>query len=118
MPRSWRMKYSPTSRARSGSCSSTSTSSAAKRNRGRQRIAAEGAAVIAGPQHVHDVAPREEGRHRQQAAAERFAQDETVRPHAIVLAREHAAGAPKTGLHFVADQQHVVARQIARQRAR
>ena len=60
----------------------------------------------------------EERGHRQQSAAQRLAEDHAVGPDAFVLAGEEAAGAAEAGLDFVADQQHVAARQIARTRAR
>ena len=94
-----------------------------ERDRGRQRIAAERAAVIAGREHLHHVVGADERRHRQQAAAQRLAEDHAVGLHAVVLAREELAGAAHAGLDLVADQQHVALaadaralREIARRR--
>ena len=73
-------------------------------DRGGERIAAEGAAVVAGRELRHHLFARAERAHRQQAAAERLAEDEAVGPDAVVVAREHGAGAAEAGLHLVADR--------------
>ena len=77
---------------------------------GSQRVAAEGAAVVAGGELGHHVGTRQECAHRQQPAAERFAQHQTVGFDAFVVAGQQRAGAAQAGLHFVADHQDVVAR--------
>ena len=59
-------------------------------DRGRERIAAERAAVVAGRELRHHLFARAERAHRQQAAAERLAEDEAVGADAVVVAREHA----------------------------
>ena len=58
--------------------------------------------------HVHDIAATEEHRHRQNAAAEGFAQNQAVWMNILVLARQQFARAPESGLNFVGNQQHVV----------
>src|SRR5207245_10901102 len=79
-----------------------------ERNRGRERVAAEGAAVIARLEHRHDLAAGEKSRYRQQSAAEGFAEDQSVGLHALVVAGEQPTGAPQPGLDFVGDEQHLV----------
>src|SRR5947207_10969158 len=74
----------------------------------RERIAAEGRAVRAGREDVHDLPARYEGGHRQHAPAERLAQDYPVRPDTFVLKGKPGAGAAKTGLHLVENEQHAV----------
>ena len=77
-------------------------------NRGGERIAAEGRAVRAGREDVHDLAAGDKGGHRQHPAAERLAQDQAVGTDALVLEGEPRAGAAQAGLHLVEDQQHAV----------
>ena len=60
-------------------------------DRGRNRIAAEGAAMVAGREHLHHLARRQEQRHRQQSAAQRLAK-RSPRP-----ASHHRAGKPAAG---------------------
>jgi hypothetical protein len=75
---------------------------------GGERVAAEGGAVVARAEDLHQRVVGQEGRHRQQPAAEGLAEDHPVGAHALVLAGEQAAGAAEAGLHLVGDQQHVV----------
>ncbi len=75
---------------------------------GGECVAAEGRAVRAGREHVHQRALADERRDRQHAAAQRLAENEAVGDDAFVLEREPGAGAPKAGLHLVDDQEHVV----------
>ena len=70
-----------------------------------ERVAAEGAAVVAGMEDRHDLLAGEEGADRQQAAAERLAEHQAVGADAFVVAGEQRAGAAEAGLHLVADQQ-------------
>ena len=72
----------------------------------RERVAAEGRAVRAGIEDAHELARRDEGRDRVDAAAEGLAEDQPVGPDALVLMREPAAGAPEAGLDLIEDQQH------------
>ena len=51
---------------------------------------------------------RERGRHRQVAPREALGETEKVGGYALLLAREHRAGASEAGGHLVEDQQHVV----------
>src|SRR6516162_7927119 len=73
-----------------------------------ERIAAEGRAVRARREYVHHLAGTEEGGDRQHAAAERLADHQPVRAHALVLAREPGAGAAETRLDLVEDEQHMM----------
>ena len=77
---------------------------------GGERIAAKGRAVAAGREHVHHRPVRQERADRQQAAAQRLAQNQPIGPDALVFKRKPAAGAAQPGLHFVQDQQHVLPR--------
>ncbi len=77
-------------------------------HRRAQRVAAERAAVVAGAQHAHHFLAGAEGRHRQQPAAQRLAEDDGIGLHVLVLAGEELAGAPQAGLHLVGDEQHVL----------
>src|ERR1019366_3675646 len=52
----------------------------------------------------------EKGADRQEPAAERLAEDETVGTNAFVIAGEQGAGAAEARLHLVADEQHTVPR--------
>ena len=74
----------------------------------RKRVAAEGGAVRAGIENAHQLARRDEGRDRIDAAAERLAEDQPVRPDVLMLMGEPSPGAPETGLDLVEDQQNVV----------
>ena len=73
-----------------------------------QRIAAEGAAVIARLKDRHHFAPGEKQGHGQDPAAQRLAEDEAVRPDPFVLRGQQAAGTAEARLYLVRDQQHVV----------
>ena len=77
-------------------------------DRAGQRVAAEGAAVLAGLEDAEDVAVRHDGRDRDDAAAERLAQDVEVGDDALVVAREGPAGPAEAGLDLVGREQHVV----------
>ena len=66
-----------------------------------QRVAAEGAAVVAGLEHAHNLARCEDGRDRIEAAGERLADDEHVRRDALVHVGEQLAGAAEAGLDLV-----------------
>ena len=59
----------------------------------------------------------EDSRNRVHSAGQCLAEDEDVRVHAVVLARQHAAGAAEAALHLVSDQQRIVlAQQLVRAR--
>ena len=72
-----------------------------------ERVAAKRGAVLAGLEGQHDLVAREHGRDRVDAAAERLAQDDNVRLDALVVAREHLAGACQAGLDLVRDEEDV-----------
>jgi hypothetical protein len=74
-----------------------------------QRVAAEGGAVAAGAEDVHDPRIGQERADGQQAAAQRLAEDQCVRPDAFMLEGKHAPGAAQPRLHLVDHQQDVVA---------
>jgi hypothetical protein len=76
-----------------------------QRHRGRERISAEGVAMVAGCEHLHHIVGGDEHRHRQQPAPQRLAEDYAIRLHGIVLAGEKVAGAAQAGLYLVANQQ-------------
>src|SRR5690348_10408743 len=78
------------------------------RHRRGQSVAAEGRAMRARLEYVHHRAPREEGRDRHHAPAQRLAQDDAVRKDAFVLEGEPSAGASEPGLDLIDDQQHVM----------
>ena len=63
---------------------------------GGERVAAEGGAVRAGREHVHQFATADQRRHRQHAAAERLAEDQPVGLDILVLERKPSAGAAET----------------------
>ena len=84
------------------------TSHRFQRHRGGKRIAAEGRPVRARREHIHQLAGADEGGYRQHAAAQRLAQNDPVRSDALVLEGEPGAGAAKTRLHLVDDQQYAV----------
>ena len=65
------------------------------RDRRGQRIAAEGRAMAAGIENVHDGAPRDKRGDGHQAAAERLANDETVGLGVLVFKTEVSPGAPE-----------------------
>jgi hypothetical protein len=75
---------------------------------GGQRVAAEGGAVRAGREDVHDLVVGQDGGHRVDAAAQRFADDEDVGAHAFPVAGEHAARTAQPGLDLVGQQQGMV----------
>ena len=75
---------------------------------GGERVAAERAAVVAGPKQRQQRAAREHGRHRIHAAAERLAEHEHVGLGAwLVLVGEHLARAAQSRLNLVEHEQHV-----------
>ena len=73
-----------------------------------QRIAAEGAAVVAGVEEAEDLARAEHGGDGIEAAGERLADDEHVGLDALVLVGEELAGAAEAGLDLVGDEQDAV----------
>jgi hypothetical protein len=73
-----------------------------------QGVAAEGRAVVAGVEHVHDFVVGQERADGIEAAAQRLADDQAVGADAFPLVGEHLAGAAQAALDLVADQQHVV----------
>ena len=56
-----------------------------------------------------EVAPRDQRGHRKHGATQTLAEDDHVRNDAVVLEREHPAGAPEADRHFVQDQERAVA---------
>ena len=77
-------------------------------DRAGQRVAAEGAAVLAGAEHAEDVLVGDDRGDRDDAAAERLAEDVDVGDDALVVAGEGLAGAAEAGLDLVGGEQHVV----------
>jgi len=73
-----------------------------------ERVAAEGAAVVARPQQAQHLAVGQHGRDGVEAAAERLAQRDHVRPDAFVVAAQQRAGAAEAGLNLIGDEQDVV----------
>src|SRR3974377_1010425 len=67
-------------------------------------VAAKGRTMRARREHVHDVLAADKCRHRQNAAAQRLAQNESVRADVFVLIRKPGAGPAETRLHLVEDQ--------------
>ncbi len=65
------------------------------RDRRGKRIAAEGRAMAAGIENVHDGAPRDKRRDGHQPATERLANDETVGLGVLVFKTEITPGAPE-----------------------
>src|SRR5208282_408313 len=74
----------------------------------RYWISAEGAAVTAGRKARRDLFARDHRADRK-SAAERLGQRHDIRLDAGVLEREKLSGASHAGLHFVQDQQQLVA---------
>ena len=74
-----------------------------------QGVAPEGGPVAAGIEHVHHAVVGQECADRQQSAAQCLAQDQRVRTDAFVLEGEPAPGAAQARLHFVDDEQHLIA---------
>ena len=75
---------------------------------GRERVAAERRAVGAGRDDVEHVVVGRDRRDRVETAAQRLAEHVDVGHHALVVAREGAAGPPQTRLDLVGDHEHVV----------
>src|SRR6516225_2088399 len=67
-------------------------------------VAAKGRTMRARREHVHDVLAADKCRHRQNATAQRLAQNESVRADTFVLIRKPGAGPAETRLHLVEDQ--------------
>src|SRR3974390_379651 len=67
-------------------------------------VAAKGRTMRARREHVHDVLAADKCRHRQNAAAQRLAQNESVRADVFMLIRKPGAGPAETRLHLVEDQ--------------
>ena len=84
--------------------SSTSTLSAIAGHRAGQRVAAEGAAVVAGLEDAQHFLVGEHRRDRVEAAGERLADHGQVGLDALVLLGQQLAGAAQAGLDFVGDQ--------------
>ena len=74
-------------------------------DRGREGVAAESRAMRPRRKNIHDLLPRRENGNRQHAAAQGFAQHDTVRPDVFVLKCEPGARPAQTGLNFVKQQQ-------------
>ncbi len=73
-----------------------------------QRVAAEGAAVVAGGEYAQDFSRGDDRGDWHDASAEGFAEDEDVGMDAFVLAGECKSGSPETCLDLVGDEQDVV----------
>lgn len=76
-------------------------------DRAGQRVAAEGGAVLAGPEHPEHVPVGDDGRDRDHAAAQRLAEDVDVRHDLLVLARERLPGPAQPRLDLVRHEQDV-----------
>ena len=77
---------------------------------GRERVAAERRAVLAGTDDPEDVLVRDDGREGQDAAAQRLAEQVHVGHDALAVAREGRADAAETRLDLVGDEEDVVPR--------
>ena len=75
-----------------------------------QRVAAERRPVLAGLEQAEDLAVRDHGRQRHDAAAERLAEHVDVGLDALAVAGERRAGAAQARLDLVGDHQHAAAR--------
>ena len=80
------------------------------RDRAAQRIASIGAAVTAGDEDIHDLAPADDRGHRIEPARQRLSQDIDIGPDRLVIAGEPRPGASEAGLDLVGHEQHVVLR--------
>src|SRR5947209_7054732 len=74
----------------------------------RQRVTAEGAAVIAGTEDAQDLSRAEYRRHRVVPAGQRLTEDQYVRRDALVHIGKQLAGAAEPGLNLIEDEQDVV----------
>src|SRR6202167_2969782 len=79
-----------------------------KRGGTRERVAAIGTAQTADARSVHDFRASGDGSERQ-SVRNRFRADKDVRSNSISLTRKHGAGAAETCLHFIGDEQNLVA---------
>ena len=77
-------------------------------NGAAERIAAEGAAVVAGLEDAENFARGENGGDRIEASGEGFADDENVGLDAFVHVGEELAGAAEAGLNFVSHEQDAI----------
>ncbi len=73
----------------------------------RQRVAPERRPVLARPQDPEDVRVADDCRHRDDAAAERFAEQVQVGDHPDEVAGERGTGASESRLDLVCDEQHI-----------
>ncbi len=64
--------------------------------------------MITRREYAHDVAPREKQGYRQDAAAERLAQNQAVRVHVLVFTRQQFPGPAEAGLYLIGNQQDVM----------
>ena len=106
---SFASRCSPSAAARRWNSPVDSISTTRRPDRRGERVAAERRAVLAGADHAEHVAVRDDGRHGQDAAAERLAEQVHVGHDALAVARERLADAAEAGLDLVGDEQHVVA---------
>lgn len=73
-----------------------------------QRVAAEGASVVAGCEDAHDLGRGQERGHGVEATGQRLADGHAIRPDAVVLEGEQLARAPESGLDFIAEEEGMV----------
>ena len=73
-----------------------------------ERVAAEGAAMVAGVEDAEDLARGEDGGDGVEAAGERLANDDDVGRDVFVLVGEELAGAAEAGLNLVEHEEDVV----------
>ncbi len=71
----------------------------------RERVPAEGAAVLARAQHAEHVVAADDCRQGQDPASERLSEHVEVRPHVLVVTREPPAGPAEAGLDLVGHEQ-------------
>ncbi len=70
-------------------------------------VAAEGGTMAARRHQVEHFSTRHEGRHREQSATERLADDNAIRADALVHIGKPCPGTAQPGLNFVDDHQHL-----------
>src|SRR5208337_3465576 len=78
-------------------------------NGARQRIAAEGTAVVAGLENAEDFLRGQHRRDRIEAARQRLARDENVGPNPSVHVSKKLPGTAQAGLNLVGDKEHALA---------
>eukprot|EP01137_Pigoraptor_chileana_P009058 Opistho-2@56753 len=76
-------------------------------NAARKRIAAICRSVLARLDAQHDLVVAQDCRDRHESARQRLPENENVRTHALVVAREHAARAAESRLDLVGNKQHI-----------